>query len=57
MEQRDLDFPCSSTFRELPPGQRHTETKSTLPKPGRIPGEQDFPLMHAVALGLLGEKP
>ena len=57
MEQRDLDFPCSSTFRELPPGQRHTETKSTLPKPGRIPGEHDFPLMHAVALGLLGEKP
>ena len=56
MEQDLLDFACSSTFRELPPAHRHSQKKITLPKPGRIAGEDTYPLIHATALGMLGEK-
>ena len=55
MNQHDLDFPCSAAFRELPPEQRHSQKKSTLPKAGRIPDETDFPVIHAAALALIGQ--
>ena len=54
MNQHDLDFPCSQTFRELPPEQRHSQKKTTLPKAGHIAWEDDFPAIHAAALALIG---
>ena len=40
LNQEDMDFPCSATFRQIPMNQRHSRPKQIPLKP--IPGEAEW---------------